>query len=165
MAAVDQQKAFLEAIADDTEPIVFCHSGLSHSVYLTQVMQLAPFKFKGREEPVFQLRMVEALAAASGVSAEEQFLLDCANDTEPLEYMDRLGERHYTILTRLAKIAPYKFKGRIEPVWQLTLVDARAVFEVQGAEAARAQTATAVSLYDHIVAKWDEFNWDFAQWE
>lgn len=162
----ETQKAFLEAIADDAQPVVYCRAGLSHSVYLTQVTELSPYKFKGRLEPVSQLRMVEALVAASGVSLEEQFLLDCANDAEPLEYTDRLGETRYTILTRLAKTQPYKFKGRIEPVWQLTMVDAWGGFDmVQDAEAATVQTVTATSVYDHIVAKWDEFNWDFAQWE
>lgn len=166
MATIDQQRGFLEAITDDRQPVVYCHAGLSHSVYVTQMTQLNPYKFKGRDEPVFQVRMVEALAAASGASSEEQFLLNCANDAEPLEYTDRLGERHYTIITRLAKTQPYKFKGRVEPVWQLTLVDAWGGYDlVQDAEAAAVQTVTTTSVYDHVVARFDECNFDFAQWE
>lgn len=166
MATIDQQRGFLEAITDDRQPVVYCHAGLSHSVYVTGLVDLSPYKFEGRDEPVFQMRMVEALVAASGVSTEEQFLLDCANDTEPLVYKDRLGEHHYTIITRLAKTQPYKFAGRVEPVWQLTLVDAWGGYDsVQDAEAATVQTVTATSVYDHVVAKWDEFAWDFAQWE
>lgn len=161
----ETQKSFLEAVANDTQPVTYAHAGLTHTVYLTEVAQVAPYKFKGRPEPVFQLRMVEALAAATGVNADEQFLLDCADDTAPLLYTDRLGEQHHTILTKLAKTAPYKFKGRTEPVWQLTMVDAWGVFEVQDAEAATVQVASAISRYDHVPAKWDEFSWDFAQWE
>lgn len=161
----ETQKSFLETIADDRQPVIYFHAALSHTVYVTELTQLAPYKFSGRDEPVFQVRMVEALAAATGVSVGEQFLLDCANDTAPLEYTDRLGETHQTILTRLAKTQPYKFKGRVEPVWQLTLVDAWAVTELQDADAATVQSTTATSVYDHIAAKWDEFNWDFAQWE
>ena len=164
MATTQEQERFLEAVADDTQPVIYVHSGLTHSVYVTRLSKLNPYKFEGREEPVYQLRMVETASAATGASAEEQFLMECANDLTPVIYHDRHGERHRVIITKAIQTQPYKFEGRYQPVWQLVMVDAWAGFEIQDADAAKIATAAAASLYRQV-AYWDgNSRWNFAQW-
>ena len=163
MTTVGAQRAFLQTITDDTAPVVFAHLGLSHSVYVTRMAGLSPYKFEGRVEPVCQLTMVATAAEASGASTAEQFLLDAANDVTPLVYVDRNEERHYVYLTRLAKTMPYKDNDRYEPVYGVTMVDARAVQDVQGVEGAKIAAVAAVSLYRQVMT-WDVSLWDFSQW-
>jgi len=166
MPTVEQQRAFIQAIADDTAPVVFSHLGLSHSVYVTRMAELSPFKMEDRLEPVYQLTMVATAAEASGASTAEAFLLSCANDVTPLVYTDRNSERHYVYITRLAKTMPFKWdeSERFEPVYQVVLVDARAVQDVQDAEGAKVAAAAAFSLYRQTMM-WGASLWDFAQWE
>ena len=163
MPTVEQQQAFIQAIADDTTPVVYAHLGLSHSVYVTRMAELSPFKMEDRLEPVYQLTMVATAAEASGASTAEAFLLSCANDVTPLVYTDRNEERHYVYLTRLAKTMPYKDNDRYEPVYGVTMVDARAVQDVQGVEGAKIAAVAAVSLYRQVMT-WDVSLWDFSQW-
>lgn len=160
----DQQKRFLEAIADDTQPLTFCISSLTYSVYVTQLTQTAPYKFEGRPEPVFSLRMVETTTGATGVNAQEHFLLAAGDDVAPLHYTDVRGDVHRVILTQLSKSRPFKFEGRLEPVWQLTLVDAWSGFSITDAEGATVAVATAVSTYDTVAAKWGTAQWGYAMW-
>ncbi len=169
MATSDQQKRFLEAIADDTQPLIYCHAALTYSVYVTQLIQTAPYKREesSRQEPVFTLRMVETATGATGVNAQEHFLLAAADDVAPLHYTDPRGDVHRVILTQLSKSRPFKFEGRVEPVMQLTLVDAWSGFSITDAEGATVATVTAVSLYDYVTAKWgpgEDARWSFAQW-
>lgn len=164
MATVDVQKRFLEAIADDTQPLTFCISSLTYSVYVTQLVQTAPYKHEGRDEPVFQLRMVEATTGATGVNAAEHFLLAAGDDVAPLHYTDPRGDVHRVILTQLVKTRPFKFEGRLEPVWQLTLVDAWSGFSITDAEGAKVACVAAVSPYDATVAKWGTAQWGYAMW-
>ena len=164
MTTAEAQRAFLQAITDDTQPIVFAHLGLSHSVYVTRMSELSPFKMEDRLEPVYQITMVSTAAEASGASVAEQFLLSAANDVTPLVYVDRNAERHYVYLTRLAKTMPYKDNDRYEPVYGVTMVDARAVQDVQAAEGAKVAAAVAFSLYRQTMT-WGVSCWDFAQWE
>ena len=165
MPTTEQQRSFLQAITDDTAPVVFAHLGLSHSVYVTRMAELSPYKFEGRTEPVCQLTMVATAAEASGASTAEAFLLSCANDVTPLVYTDRNEERHYVYLTRLAKTMPYKDGDRYEPVYQVVLVDARAVQDVQAAEGAKIAAAVASSLFDSPTRYWDGTSlWGWAQY-
>jgi len=165
MPTADQQRSFLDAIADDAQPVVYCAHGLSHSVYLTRIAQAAPFKMASREEDTYQLTMVSTVAEATGYESQEQFLLSSVNDVAPLVYTDTRGDRHYVIMTRLSRTFPYKDDDRFQPVYTLTFADARAVLDVQATEvAAVAETLTSASLY-RTLARWDEFDWDWAQWE
>ena len=166
MPTTEQQRAFLQAITDNTTPVVFAHLGLTHSVYVTRMAELSPFKMEDRLEPVCQLTMVATAAEASGASTAEQFLLDAANDVTPLVYTDRNSERHYVYITRLAKTMPFKWdeSERFEPVYQVVMADARAVMDVQDAEAAKIATVAAFSLYRQTMI-WGVSLWDFAQWE
>ena len=166
MPTTEQQRAFIQAIVDDTAPVVFAHLGLSHSVYVTRMAELSPYKFEGRDQPVCQLTMVSTAAEASGASTAEAFLLDAANDVTPLMYTDRNEEHHYVYITRLAKTMPFKWdeSERFEPVYQVVLVDARAVQDVQAAEGAKVAAAVAFSLYRQAMI-WGVSCWDFAQWE
>lgn len=168
MTTADQQKRFLEAIASDTQPLIYCHAALTYSVYITQLVQTTPYKREesNRQEPVFQLRMVEATTGATGVNAQEHFLLAAGNDIAPLHYTDPRGDVHRVILTQLSKSRPFKFEGRIEPVWQLTLVDAWSGFSITDTEAASVAVAASVAPYDYVAAKWGPgyAKWGFAQW-
>ncbi len=167
MPTADTQKRFLEAIASDTQPLVYVVSSLTYSVYVTQLIQTAPYKHAGRDEPVFTLRMVETTTGATGVNAQEHFLLAAADDVAPLHYTDPRGDVHRVILTQIAKSRPFKFEGRVEPVMQLTLVDAWSGFSITDAEGATVATLTAVSLYDHVTAKWgpgEEARWGYSAW-
>ena len=164
MPTTEQQRAFIQAITDDTTPVVYAHLGLTHTVYVTRMAELSPFKMEDRLEPVCQLTMVATAAEASGASTAEAFLLSCANDVTPLLFTDRNQEGHYVYITRLAKTAPFKFEGRYEPVWQATMVDARAVQEVRDAEGAKVAAAVAFSLYRQTMT-WGVSCWDFTQWE
>ena len=166
MPTPDQQRDFLEAIADDKQPVVYCHAGLSHSVFVTRMVELAPFKMEGRDEPVFQLTMIATAAEATGYESQEQFLLSAANDIAPLVYTDPHGDRHYVLMTRLTSGFPFKWDSdRFQPVYTLTFVDARAVLDVQATEAAKvAETLTSASLF-RTVARFDTAQFDFAQFE
>lgn len=163
MPTATQQRDFLDAITDDTTPVVYAHLGLTHTVYVTRLAELSPFKMEDRLEPVYQLTMVATAAEASGASVAEQFLLDAANDVTPLVYVDRNAERHYAYITRLAKTMPYKDGDRYEPVYGVTMVDAKAVQDVQAAEAAKVTAAVAFSLYRQTMT-WGVSCWDFTQW-
>lgn len=164
MATVDVQKRFLEAIADDTQPLTFCISSLTYSCYVTQLTQIAPYKFEGRDQPVFRLRMVETTTGATGVNAQEHFLLAAGDDVAPLHYTDPRGDVHRVILTQLSKSRPFKFEGRVEPVMQLTFVDAWSGFSITDAEGATVACVAAVSPYDAVTAKWGTAQWGYAMW-
>lgn len=164
MTTADQQKRFLEAIADDTQPLTYVVSSLTYSVYVTQLVQTAPYKHAGRDEPVFQLRMVEAATGATGVNAQEHFLLAAADDIAPLHYTDPRGDVHRVALTQIVKTRPYKFEGRLQPVWSLVMVDAWSGFSITDAEGAKVLVTAAVSPYDYVAAKWGSAQWGFAQW-
>ena len=164
MPTADQQESFLLAITDDAQPVVYSHLGLSHSVYITRLVEMSPYKFGGRDEQVFQLTMVATAAEASGASSAEQFLLSAGNDIEPSLYTDRNEEKHYVYITRLAQTMPYKFGGRYEPVYQVTMVDARAVLDVQGADGAKVSMLLATSVFDQVTAKWGTAKWGFSAW-
>lgn len=166
MATSGQQKRFLEAIADDTQPLTFCISSLTYPVYVTQLVQTAPYKHEGRDEPVFQLRMVETTTGATGVNAQEHFLLAAGNDVAPLHYTDPRGDVHRVILTQLSKARPYKHENKVEPVWQLTMVDAWSGFSITDAEGAAVACVAEASVFDQVVAKWGPgyAKWGFSQW-
>jgi hypothetical protein len=94
-----------------------------------------------------------------------QFLLDCANDREPLTYVTA-NRRCRVILTRLFRSEPYKCEdGQYEPVIRLVLVEAWSGFQVQSVERAKVQAATAFSLPDYEPAYWDgQDAWGWATW-
>ncbi len=167
MTTADTQKRFLEAIASDTQPLTYVHAALTYSVYVTQLIQTAPYKHAGRDEPVFTLRMVETATGATGVNAQEHFLLAAADDVAPLHYTDPRGDVHRVILTQISKSRPFKFEGRVEPVWSLVMVDSWSGFSIQDSEAAKVAAIAAVSPYDYVTAKWgpgEDARWGFSQW-
>jgi len=101
-------------------------------------------------------------------TAEEQvtFLEGVADDVQPVIYYDPDGERHRVIVQQLAQTHPYKHGDRYEPVMQLTMIDAWAGMEAQGASAAQVQTATECSLYDQVTADWSgAYRWGFFSWQ
>ena len=109
--------------------------------------------------------MVDAATAATGVNAQEGFLLDAADDLVPLVYTDRTGEAHRVILTTLAKVRPFKMGGRVEPVWTLNFVDAWSGINIADAEAAAIAAVASLSIYTEVVPRWDSVRWDFFQWD
>ena len=99
------------------------------------------------------------------MNAAESFLLDAAEDITPLHYTDPRGDVHRVILTQLSKDRPYKFEGRVEPVWNLTFVDAWSGFSITDAEGAKIAGVAAVSTYDHVTSRWGQVEWGYFQWE
>jgi hypothetical protein len=100
-------------------------------------------------------------------TADDQmaFLEELADDVHPIFYYDTNGERHRVMIQSLAQTAPYKHEGRLEPVCQISMIEVWPGVEVRGADAAKVQTLTASSLYDHVPALWDGNSlWGFFQW-
>ena len=98
------------------------------------------------------------------IARQIQFLLDCANDREPLMYITEDRQRR-AILTRLSRSEPYKRGDHYEPTYRLVLVDAWSGFQLQDAAAAKVQTASAFSLFDQQTYYWSgTARWGFAQW-
>ena len=91
-----------------------------------------------------------------------QFLLTVADDPLPLVYVDHNEELHYVYITNLAETRPHK--GRYEPVWQVTMVEAIAGVDAVWADRATVLAAVSVSVYDQF-GLWDGNSlWEFAQW-
>ena len=155
-----EQREFLRQFADSTTPWTFVdRRGVAHQVYLIRANEQlvnARVRMKGQTvatlRPVMTLTMIEAVSEvheteATEQRAEEVFLLDCANQVPPLEYVDRGGSKHRVFITSLES------KGRAlsdELGYAVKFVDAWGGVYVQQEVALKITVTKQVTLLDPV---------------
>jgi len=145
------QRNFLTQAATDALPITFVDTTGTFSVYLARLRFETPRG--GRRTDRIEERAELILAEATGgvwSGAQAEFLRQCTSDVKPLKLDWTDGRRSLALMSRLAWQTPHKGPRGIEPVLQLTFVDAfgpRQWLSFPPAGAQVAETLTAISIY------------------
>ena len=176
-SGTEELRQFLKQFADSTTPWTYLDRyGVEHQVYLIRANEQTVKTSKITDEPVMTMTMIEAKsetheAGATGSREQELFLLESADQVTPLEYVDRVGNKHRVYITTLEqKQRRFRLQGEtqklgIEMLYQVKMVDAWGGVFVQQAARLTITVTKTVTLAAHTTTKWGAFLWDLGQWE
>lgn len=163
-------RQFLDQAVNSTIPITYTdRAGKVHQVFLTKVDETTVRTRSGRDEPVLSLMMIETVketqeGEATGARAQEIFLLQCVDQTTPIEYEDRLNRKHRVFLTRMSLSKRRQKASPDEWVYALTMVDAWGGVFIYEMFDMSISVATTITLQPHVTAKYGTAVYGFAQY-
>ena len=170
-SGTEELRQFLKQFADSTTPWTYLDRyGVEHQVYLIRANEQTVKTSKITDEPVMTVTMIEAMpetheTGATGSREQELFLLESADQVTPLEYVDRVGNKHRVYITTLEQKQRRLKKLGIEMLYQVKMVDAWGGVFVQQAAGLTITVTKTVTLAAHVAARWGLVAWDLFQWE